>query len=111
VSTVAGNGKGFADGSLKSAQFNSPSGIYFDEIEQCLFVYDRTNDRLRRISLLQGKWILLPQNFFLSLSLLHFHVNLVFKDEVTTICQIINLEFTVIYFGFSIRATHNFKSH
>jgi sugar lactone lactonase YvrE len=56
VSTVAGTGKqGFADGPLMHAQFNMPEGICFDEIEQSLLVCDLKNDRLRRVSLLQGK--------------------------------------------------------
>jgi hypothetical protein len=55
VSTVAGTGKGFANGPLKSAKFNSPIGIYFDEIEQSLLVCDYGNARLRKVSLLQGK--------------------------------------------------------
>jgi sugar lactone lactonase YvrE len=56
VSTVAGTGKqGFTDGPLKSAQFYCPEGIYFDEIDQSLFVCDLGNHRLRRVSLLQGK--------------------------------------------------------
>jgi hypothetical protein len=73
VSTVAGTGtEGFTDGPLKSAQFCRPAGIYFDEIEQSLFVCDFGNNRLRRISLLQGKWFILspflyslPSHFFL----------------------------------------------
>jgi sugar lactone lactonase YvrE len=55
VLTVAGTGKeGFADGPLKSAQFNQPAGICFDEVEQSLLVCDCGNNVLRRISLLQG---------------------------------------------------------
>jgi hypothetical protein len=66
VSTVAGTGKaGFADGSLNSAQFHNPKGIYFDEIEQSLFVCDYGNSRLRRVSLLQGKRFFLPHYLFL----------------------------------------------
>jgi hypothetical protein len=60
VSTITGTGKQeFTDGSLKSAQFFWPTGIYFDEIEQSLFVCDFGNSRLRRVFLIQGKRILL----------------------------------------------------
>jgi hypothetical protein len=56
VLTVTETGKeGFADGSLKSTQFNYPVGIYFNEIEQSLFVCDFGNSKLRRVSFLQGK--------------------------------------------------------
>jgi hypothetical protein len=44
VLTIAGTGKEeFADGSLKSTQFNGLTGICFDETEQSLFVCDFVN--------------------------------------------------------------------
>ena len=52
VSTFAGSLKaGYADGSGRSAQFNYPGGICFDEVDRCLLVCDHENNKLRRISL------------------------------------------------------------
>jgi hypothetical protein len=45
VSTVAGTGKGFADGPLKSAKFKKPTGIYLMKLNNlCLFVIQEITD-------------------------------------------------------------------
>lgn len=46
VETVSGDRRGFADGSLKSSQFNRPSGLAFDEAGN-LFVADSENQVIR----------------------------------------------------------------
>jgi hypothetical protein len=117
VSTVAGTGKeGFADGLLKSAQFNYPVGIYLDEIEQSLFVCDFGNSKLRRVSFLQGKLFILSHYLLSSFSFLSQFLlcNLLFKDTVITICQIIKPIFTVITASQSVlisSASHTISSH
>jgi DNA-binding beta-propeller fold protein YncE len=51
VTTLAGSTKGFGDGNGKSAKFNQPQGIWFDENSQSLLVCDLTNSKLRRVQL------------------------------------------------------------
>jgi DNA-binding beta-propeller fold protein YncE len=51
VSTFAGRSEnaGYSDGALRDAQFNSPLGIIYDEINQTFYVADRDNRRIRTI--------------------------------------------------------------
>lgn len=49
VSTLAGSGKGFADGSLTQAQFQFPTGITIDD-NGLIYVADKSNGRIRKIS-------------------------------------------------------------
>jgi hypothetical protein len=56
VTTFAGYGKeGFFDGDLMSTQFNQPSGLFFDSIDQSLLICDFGNNKLRKVSLCGGK--------------------------------------------------------
>lgn len=55
VSTFAGShSAGFRDGKGKSAKFNNPRGIFFNDKNQCLLVCDYGNCRIRRVTL-QGE--------------------------------------------------------
>jgi DNA-binding beta-propeller fold protein YncE len=51
VSTFAGRAgsPGYSDGDLRDAQFDSPLGIIYDEINQTFYVADRDNRRIRTI--------------------------------------------------------------
>ncbi len=49
VTTVVGNGQGFADGSMAVAEFNNPKGLYITSNGD-IFVADTGNNRIRRIS-------------------------------------------------------------
>jgi len=51
VSTIAGSGQGFTDGTGKAAKFNNPFGICFDEDSLSLVVCDYSNRKLRRVKL------------------------------------------------------------
>ncbi len=51
VTTIAGNGNGFADGTGAGAQFDTPSQICYDAGTSSLYLSDRANHRIRRITL------------------------------------------------------------
>jgi len=52
VTTLAGSvARGYIDGIGKTAQFYSPYGLYFDDVQQSLLVCDSGNNKLRRVSL------------------------------------------------------------
>ena len=52
LSVLAGRPRpGFRDGSAQRAQFNDPSGIAFDRVDRVLYVADRQNHAVRRVSL------------------------------------------------------------
>jgi hypothetical protein len=56
VSTLAGSGAGFANGSGTTAQFNKPYGVAVDSSGN-VYVADETNHRLRKLTLsISGAW-------------------------------------------------------
>lgn len=50
VTTVAGAHEGYADGAGANARFNDPTGIAFDAADGDLYVSDRGNKRIRRVT-------------------------------------------------------------
>ncbi len=57
IETIAGTGvPGFSgdEGPAINAQFSTPWGLELDEINQYIYIADRTNDRIRRIDLNSG---------------------------------------------------------
>lgn len=52
VSTFAGRPEnaGYSDGALRDAQFDSPFGIIYDEVNRVFYIADRDNSRIRTIA-------------------------------------------------------------
>jgi len=54
VSTVAGGVQGMADGRWENAMFYHPRGVCFSERDECLYVADEHNNRIRKINTITG---------------------------------------------------------
>jgi len=55
VVTIAGSGTaGFLDGVGVNTQFHSPFGVCFSEGQECLYVADHMNHRIRRVDVRSG---------------------------------------------------------
>jgi len=54
VSTVAGGVEGMADGRGGDAMFYHPTGLCFSERDECLYVADQHNNRIRKINTITG---------------------------------------------------------
>lgn len=50
MSTLAGSTQGSNDGVGSIAQFNSPNGIVFNPIDDCLYVCDYSNNVIRKVT-------------------------------------------------------------
>jgi hypothetical protein len=63
VSTIAGNGMfGFADGAASVAEFNYPQDVCYDK--HCfIYIADRDNNRIRKVSVLEGTCNIGIENF------------------------------------------------
>ena len=61
MTTISGkNGKyGFKDGRKDNSLFNYPTGICFNEKQECLFICDCQNHRIRKYDLKSGTYNLL----------------------------------------------------
>jgi len=55
VTTLAGSGKGFADGTGTNAKFNAPSGVAFSADSSIVVVADTSNNRVRMITVKDKK--------------------------------------------------------
>ena len=52
VSTLAGSGSpGHIDGIGKTAAFNNPWGLFFDEKDQSVIVCDLSNSKIRKVAM------------------------------------------------------------
>jgi DNA-binding beta-propeller fold protein YncE len=56
--TFAGSAPGLADGKGEKVKFNTPRGICFNPHDECLYVCDKRNNSIRKITL-QGTFLLL----------------------------------------------------
>jgi len=54
VSTIAGSSQGFADGAAGAARFNCPYGLALSPDDLWLYVGDRDNHRIRKVSMRDG---------------------------------------------------------
>ena len=54
VSTIAGSGQGYRDGIGSEAKFYYPFGIQISRDKKYLFVADRGNGCIRKVSLVDG---------------------------------------------------------
>lgn len=50
VSTFAGSTQGYEDGEGINAKFNHPFGIILNPLDDCLYVCDNANNRIRKVT-------------------------------------------------------------
>jgi hypothetical protein len=51
VTTLAGSSNGFQDGIGSNSKFHGPSGICFNHLDNCLFVSDYFNNKIRKVTM------------------------------------------------------------
>jgi hypothetical protein len=61
VTILAGSSTGFQDGIGFDATMNNPVGMCFNRHDNCLYVYDRQNNKIRKVTM---NGIFIPTSHF-----------------------------------------------